>query len=87
MKTLTHGIAAATVVAAASLLGAAPAGAVSGHTSCRGFGAETSAEAQAGTVATEIHAFGPGNVDDLVALVQVGGTFGGETVEPLCEPR
>jgi hypothetical protein len=38
-------------------------------------------------VAPEILTFAPGSVDDLLALVQLGGSFEGEVVEPLCLPR
>lgn len=78
---------AAIVVGLAPLLAADTASAATGHTSCRTLGATTAAEARDHAVAPEILAFAPGSVDDLIALVQLGGTFDGEVVEPLCLPK
>ena len=85
-KTITAAVAGITF-AAAFLSGAGGAAAAPGHTSCRDLGAETAREAKAHAVAPEILAFAPGGVDDLIALVQLGGTFEGEPVPPLCVPR
>jgi hypothetical protein len=78
---------AALTTAAAVIAGAGTADAAAGHTSCRDLGATTAEEAKAHTVAPEVLEFAPGGVDDLIALVQLGGTFGGETVPPLCQPK
>lgn len=53
----------------------------------RALGATTAAEARDHAAASESLAFAPGSVDDLIALVQLGGTFEGEIVEPLCVPK
>ena len=66
---------------------AAPSGAVPGHTSCKGYGELTASEAHAKTLVTELQSLPHGTVDDLIALVQVGGTFDGETVPPFCTPK
>ena len=76
-------IAAATVAVSTIALGGT-AGAVPGHTSCRGLGQHNAGEAQTGVLVDEVHYFGPGNIDDVVALVQIGGTFGDEVVPALC---
>ena len=78
---------AALTSAAGLIIGGGTAEAAAGHTSCRELGATTAAEAKAHTVAPEVLEFAPGGVDDLIALVQLGGTFGGETVPPLCQPK
>jgi hypothetical protein len=84
---------AARIVAGAAVIGLVPtlaagtASAAPRHTSCRALGATTAAEAKEHAVAPEILTFAPGSVDDLLALVQLGGTFEGEVVEPLCTPR
>jgi hypothetical protein len=84
---------AARIVAGAAILGLVPtlaassASAAPRHTSCRALGEATAAEARDHAVAPEILTFAPGSVDDLLALVQVGGSFEGEVVEPLCLPR
>ncbi len=63
----------------------APAGgAAPGHRSCQGFGALTASEAHDKTVASELHSLPRGTVDDLIAVVQVGGSFGGEDVPAFC---
>lgn len=71
---------------AASISATGTAHAAPGHTSCRDLGATTAAEGRDHLVAPEIRAVSPGGVDDLIALVQLGGTFDGEIVEPLCQP-
>jgi hypothetical protein len=63
---------------------ASPSGAVPGHTSCKGYGQLTASEAHAHAVAPELHSLPRGTVDDLIAVVQVGGTFGGEPVPAFC---
>jgi hypothetical protein len=72
---------------AAAIATAAPGGAVPGHTSCKGYGELTVSEAHAKTLAPELQSLPRGTVDDLIALVQVGGTFDGETVPPFCTPK
>ena len=74
-------------LSAAALATAAPSGAVPGHTSCKGFGQLTVSEAQSKTIASELHSLPRGTVDDLIALVQIGGTFDGEVVPPFCTPK
>ena len=71
----------------ATIATASPSGAVPGHTSCKDLGALVASEAQAGTVGTENRSLPHGTVDDLIAIVQVGGTLGGEVVPPFCVPR
>jgi hypothetical protein len=66
---------------------APPGGAAPGHTSCQALGALTVSEAQAKTLAPELRALPRGTVDDLIAVVQVGGTFGGEQVPAFCVPK
>jgi hypothetical protein len=80
-------LALATTLAVPMVVGADVAAAAPGHTSCRSLGQTNASEAQAHVLASEILAFAPGSVDDLVALVQLGGTFDGEVVEPLCTPK
>ena len=77
----------AAALGAPPLLGTGVAGAAPGHTSCRDLGTTTAGEAQAHELAPEILSFAPGSVDDLVALAQLGGTFDGEVVPPLCQPK
>lgn len=55
-----------------------------GHTSCRGFGEVVAAEGKAQVIAPELRAIGPGNIDDVVRLVHLGGEFFGEEVPALC---
>lgn len=57
------------------------------HTSCKDFGQHNASEAQQQIIDDEVRFFGPGNVDDVVALVHNGGTFDGETIPALCSPR
>jgi hypothetical protein len=57
-----------------------------GHTSCQDFGQHNASEAHDQIIDDEIRFFGPGNVDDVIALVHLGGTFDGEPVPALCEP-
>lgn len=57
-----------------------------GHTNCKGFGQHNASEAHDQIVDDEVRFFGPGNVDDVVALVHLGGTFDGEPVPALCTP-
>jgi hypothetical protein len=71
----------------AAIAPASPSGAVPGHTSCKGLGALVASEAQAGTVGAENRSLPHGTVDDLIAVVQVGGTFGDEVVPPFCTPK
>jgi hypothetical protein len=77
----------AATLALPTALGAGTASAASGHTSCRALGATSASEAREGILAPEIQLFAPGSVDDLIALVQLGGTFEGEIVDPLCTPK
>jgi hypothetical protein len=78
----------ATAGLTAAAIAAAPAsGAVPGHTSCKAYGALTVGEAHDKTLAPELQSLPRGTVDDLVAVVQVGGTFGGETVPAFCVPK
>ena len=86
-KLIARVLAAVAVIGLAPCLSADGASAAPGHTSCRALGATTAAEARDHAVAPEILAFAPGSVDDLIALVQLGGTFEGEIVEPLCVPK
>ncbi|MFN2419329.1 MAG: hypothetical protein ABR593_10455 [Candidatus Limnocylindria bacterium] len=86
MKT-TRALTLTATLAMGSLLTGGTAHAAAGHTTCRDLGATTAAEAREHLVAPEIRDFAPGSVDDLIALVQLGGTFGGETVDPLCQPK
>ncbi len=72
---------------ASAIVTAAPSGAVPGHTSCKGYGQLTVSEAHDRTLAPELHGLPRGTVDDLIALVQVGGTFGGEVVPAFCTPK
>lgn len=74
-------------LAAAAIATASPSGAVPGHTSCKDLGALVASEAQAGTVGAENRSLPHGTVDDLIAIVQVGGTFGDEVVPPFCTPK
>lgn len=78
---------AAFVVTASLALTTAQAAAHPGHTSCKGYGELTASEAHAGTVASELQSLPRGTVDDLIAIVQVGGTFGDEVVPPFCVPK
>jgi len=73
------------VVTLAGVIGTAlPAAAVPGHTSCAGLGALTVSEAHDGSLVTELRSLPPGSAAQLVALVQVGGTFDGEPVPAFC---
>lgn len=83
MRKLT---AAVFVVTASLALTTGQASAHPGHTSCKDFGQHNAIEAHDQIVDDEVRFFGPGNVDDVVALVHIGGTFGGETVPALCTP-
>jgi len=74
----TSGLTVATILTTPAV-GAAP-----GHRSCQGFGALTASEAHDKTVASELHSLPRGTVDDLIAVVQVGGAFGGEQVPAFC---
>jgi hypothetical protein len=87
MKTTARACTFLYVVGSASLIAPAAADAAPGHTSCRALGATTAEEARNHAVAPEVLAFAPRHVDDLIALVQLGGTFEGEPVAPLCVPR
>jgi hypothetical protein len=72
----------------AAAIAAAPAsGAAPGHTSCKALGALNVSEARDGTLVPELQSLPRGAVDDLIAVVQVGGTFGGEAVPAFCEPK
>jgi len=81
MKTVIVG-----ALLAAGLALAAPGVALAhpGHTSCRSFGEVITAEAQAQIIAPELRTIGPGNIDDLVELVHLGGEYDGEQVPALC---
>jgi hypothetical protein len=87
VKNIARMLTLAFVAGSVSLLFPGAADAAPGHTSCRGLGATTAEEARNHAVAPEIRAFAPGGVDDLIGLVQLGGTFEGETVAPLCVPK
>jgi hypothetical protein len=71
-------------LAVAATATASPSGAVPGHTSCKGYGQLTASEAQTGTLVPELHSLPRGTIDDLIAVVQVGGTFGDEPVPAFC---
>jgi hypothetical protein len=71
----------------AAIATASPSGAVPGHTSCKGYGHLSVSEAHTKTLVPELHSLPRGTVDDLIAIVQVGGTFGGEAVPPFCIPK
>ncbi len=71
-------------LAAAIIAMASPSGAVPGHTSCKGYGQLNASEAQAGTLVPELRSLPRGTLDDLIAVVQVGGTFGDEVIPPFC---
>jgi hypothetical protein len=71
----------------AAIATASPSGAVPGHTSCKDLGALVASEAHAGTIAAENRSLPHGTLDDLIAIVQVGGTFGDEVVPPFCTPK
>lgn len=86
-KLNARALAAVAVIGLVATLAADGASAAPGHTSCRGLGTTTAAEGKDHAVAPEILAFAPGSVNDLIALVQLGGTFEGEIVEPLCVPK
>jgi hypothetical protein len=86
-KFAARALAAMAVIGLVPTLAADTASAAARHTSCRALGATTAGEARSHAVAPEILAFAPKSVDDLIALVQLGGTFEGETVEPLCLPK
>jgi hypothetical protein len=68
----------------AAIATASPSGAVPGHTSCKDLGSLVASEAHAGTIGAENRSLPHGSVDDLIAVVQVGGTFGDEVVPPFC---
>ena len=68
----------------AAMVTAPVASATPGHTSCRAYGALTVSEAHDKTLASELLTLPHGTVDDLVAVVQVGGTFAGNTVPAFC---
>jgi hypothetical protein len=72
---------------AAAIATASPSGAVPGHASCKGYGELTVSEAHAKTLVPELHSLPRGTIDDLIAVVQVGGTFGDEVVPPFCIPK
>jgi hypothetical protein len=72
---------------AAAIATASPSAAVPGHTSCEGYGQLTASEARAKTLVPELQSLPRGTVDDLIAVVQVGGTFGDEVVPPFCVPK
>lgn len=74
-------------LAAAAIAPAAPSGAVPGHTSCKGYGQLIVSEAHTKTLVPELHSLPRGTVDDLIAVVHVGGTFGDEVVPPFCLPK
>ncbi len=74
-------------IAAGAITTAPAASAVPGHTSCRDLGALTVSEAQAHTLAPEIRSLPPGSVNDLVALIQVGGVLDAQTIPPFCQPK
>ena len=86
-KSTTRVAAFAMTLTVASLFGTGVAAAIPGHTSCRVFGATSASEARDQTLAGEVLAFTPRHVDDLVALVQAGGTLDGEIVPALCQPK
>jgi hypothetical protein len=71
----------------AAIATASPSGAVPGHRSCKDLGALVASEAHAGTIGAEQRALPHGTADDLIAIVQVGGDFGGEVVPPFCVPK
>jgi hypothetical protein len=74
-------------IAPVLLVGVGTASGHQGHTSCKDSGQLTALEAQAGTLVDEIHSFGPGNVDDVIAAFHSGGTVNGQPVEALCDPK
>ena len=79
--------AAAIILFAAAAAIASPAGAAPGHTSCKDLGQLTASEGRARTIAVELKSYPRGTVDDVIALVQLGGTFGDEVVPPFCTPK
>jgi hypothetical protein len=87
IRTTSRAVLVAAVVTATAIAAASPSGAVPGHTSCKAIGQLTASEAHAGTLVSELHGLPRGTVDDLIALVQVGGTVGDELVPPLCIPK
>lgn len=75
------------LVAVTLALSAGPASAHPGHTSCKNFGQHNATEARQQLIDDEVRAFGPRNVDDIVALVHLGGTFDSEPIPALCVTR
>lgn len=84
---LTRSLVIAVAMTAWFIAGWGTAGAVPGHTSCKGFGGATAEAAHTGVLVPEIRSLAPGFVDDVIALVQVGGEVDGVTVAPLCTPK
>ncbi|MGI8795526.1 MAG: hypothetical protein ACR2IR_02880 [Acidimicrobiia bacterium] len=75
------------LIAATIALSSGVASAHPGHISCRGFGLHNASEAHQQIIDDEVRSFGPGNVDDVIALVHLGGTFGGEVIPAFCAPK
>ena len=87
LRTTCRALLVSAALAAAAIATATPSGAVPGHTSCKDLGAPVASEAHAGTVGEENRSLPHGTVDDLIHAVQVGGTFGDETIPPFCTPK
>lgn len=81
MKNILTG---AVLTAAFFLASPALASAHPGHTSCKAYGEQVAAEAKAHIIASELREIGPGNIDDVVHLVHLGGDFAGEEVPAFC---
>ena len=64
----------------------ATADAFPGHTSCKDLGHHNAAEARSRLV-EEVRSLSPDNVDDIVALAQLGGTDGAQDVPALCTAK
>ena len=87
VRKATRVLAVTTAFTAAAIATAPASGAAPGHTSCKALGELTVSEAHDKTLAPELHSLPRGTVDDLIAVVQVGGTFGGEAVPAFCVPK
>lgn len=87
IRTTTRTLAIAACVTVAVNATAPASGAAPGHKSCKQLGALTVSEAHDGTLVPELQGLPRGTVDDLIAVVQIGGSFGGAIVPPFCEPK
>jgi hypothetical protein len=87
LRTTARTLAVAACLSAGAIATAPASGAAPGHESCKAYGALVASEAHDGTLVPELKSLPRGTVDDLIAIVQVGGTFGGEAVPPFCEPK